>query len=189
MTESPRTSRRPDRTGRAPARLGLTDPDAGPRLAALGWWDGDAPVAGTEIVVWALARSADPDLALLAVERLREALGEQEWEALGEALRTDQGLRGRLFGVLGGSTALGDHLVAHPERWRTLRSEGTPGRTYDASQLPDLSERTRTLLGAVGADPDGPGPARAPGGRASTSLGAARGVPRPRVGRGAGSRG
>ncbi|MDF2979782.1 MAG: Glutamate-ammonia-ligase adenylyltransferase [Actinomycetospora sp.] len=161
MTESPRTSRRPDRTGRAPARLGLTDPDAGPRLAALGWWDGDAPVAGTEVVVWALARSADPDLALLAVERLREALGEQEWEALGEALRTDQGLRGRLFGVLGGSTALGDHLVAHPERWRTLRSEGTPGRTYDASQLPDLDERTRTLLGAVGADPDGPGPARA----------------------------
>ncbi len=161
MTESPPTSRRPDRTGRAPARLGLTDPDAGPRLAALGWWDGDAPVAGTEVVVWALARSADPDLALLAVERLREALGEQEWEALGEALRTDQGLRGRLFGVLGGSTALGDHLVAHPERWRTLRSEGTPGRTYDASQLPDLAERTRTLLGAVGADPDGPGPARA----------------------------
>jgi [glutamine synthetase] adenylyltransferase / [glutamine synthetase]-adenylyl-L-tyrosine phosphorylase len=161
MTESPPTSRRPDRTGRAPARLGLTDPDAGPRLAALGWWDGEAPVAGTEVVVWALARSADPDLALLAVERLREALGEQGWEALGEALRTDQGLRGRLFGVLGGSTALGDHLVAHPERWRTLRSEGTPGRTYDASQLPDLDERTRTLLGAVGADPDGPGPPRA----------------------------
>ncbi|PVZ09000.1 bifunctional [glutamine synthetase] adenylyltransferase/[glutamine synthetase]-adenylyl-L-tyrosine phosphorylase [Actinomycetospora cinnamomea] len=153
-TSSAPTSRRPDRTGRAPARLGLTDPDAGPRLAALGWWDGDAPVPGTELVVWALARSPDPDLALLAVERLREALGEQEWAALDEALRTDQGLRGRLLGVLGGSTALGDHLVAHPERWRTLRSEGTPGRTFDASQLPDLAERTRTLLGAVGADPD-----------------------------------
>ncbi|WP_433781865.1 bifunctional [glutamine synthetase] adenylyltransferase/[glutamine synthetase]-adenylyl-L-tyrosine phosphorylase [Actinomycetospora sp. CA-101289] len=161
MTESSPTSRRPDRTGRAPARLGLTDPDAGPRLAALGWWDGEAPVAGTEIVVWALARSPDPDLALLAVERLREALGEGEWEAMGEALRTDQGLRGRLFGVLGGSTALGDHLVAHPERWRTLRSEGTPGRTYDPSQLPDLDERTATLLSAVGAATGGDDPPRA----------------------------
>ena len=161
MSESAMSSRRPGRTGRAPARLGLTDPDAGPRLSALGWWDGDAPVQGTELVVWALARSPDPDLALLAVERLREALGEDEWAALGEALRTDQGLRGRLFGVLGGSTALGDHLVAHPERWRTLRSEGPPGRTYDPSQLPDLEERTRALLAAVGAEPDGDGPVRA----------------------------
>ena len=64
----------------------------------------------------------------------------------------DQGLRGRLFGVLGGSTALGDHLVAHPERWRSLQSESTPGRTYDPSVLPDLAERTRTLLTAVGAE-------------------------------------
>ncbi|GLZ47448.1 glutamate-ammonia-ligase adenylyltransferase [Actinomycetospora sp. NBRC 106375] len=156
MTESAMSSRRRDRTGRAPARLGLTDPDAGPRLAALGWWDGDAPTADAEPTVWALARSPDPDLALLALERLREALGETEWGALVEALRCDQGLRGRLFGVLGGSTALGDHLVAHPERWRTLRSEGTPGRTYDASQLPDLAERTATLLGAVGASVDDP---------------------------------
>jgi glutamate-ammonia-ligase adenylyltransferase len=156
MTESPTSSRRPDRTGRAPARLGLTDPDAGPRLATLGWWDGDAPVGGTEQIVWALARSPDPDLALLAVERYREALGEQEWSALVEELCTDQGLRGRLFGVLGGSTALGDHLVAHPDRWRSLRSESTPGRTYDASELPDLEERTATLLAAVGASADRP---------------------------------
>jgi glutamate-ammonia-ligase adenylyltransferase len=156
MTEPATTHRRPDRTGRAPARLGLTDPDAGPRLAALGWWDGEAPQAGSENTVWALARSADPDLALMAVERLREAIGEDEWPALVEALATDQGLRGRLFGVLGGSTALGDHLVAHPDRWRTLRTVRTPGRTYDASQLPDLEERTATLLAAVGASVDAP---------------------------------
>ncbi|GAA4921294.1 glutamate-ammonia-ligase adenylyltransferase [Actinomycetospora succinea] len=156
MTESATGSPRRDRTGRAPARLGLTDPDAGPRMAALGFWDGDAPVRDAELTVWALARSPDPDLALLAIERLREALGEDEWPALVEALRTDQGLRGRLFGVLGGSTALGDHLVAHPERWRTLRSQSTPGRTYDASELPDLDDRTRTLLEAVGATTDHP---------------------------------
>ncbi|MFC5140975.1 bifunctional [glutamine synthetase] adenylyltransferase/[glutamine synthetase]-adenylyl-L-tyrosine phosphorylase [Actinomycetospora rhizophila] len=161
MTESATGSPRRDRTGRAPARLGLTDPDAGPRLAALGFWDGDAPVPDAELTVWALARSPDPDLALLAIERLREAMGEQEWSALVEALRTDQGLRGRLFGVLGGSTALGDHLVAHPDRWRTLRSRSTPGRTYDASELPDLDDRTRTLLDAVGAERTGDGPPRA----------------------------
>ena len=152
MTESAPSSRPAGRTGRAPARLGLTDPDAGTRLADLGWWDGDAPVEGTELAVWALARSPDPDLALLALERLRESLDEGEWAALAEALRGDQGLRGRLFGVLGGSTALGDHLVAHPERWRSLQSESTPGRTYDPSVLPDLAERTRTLLTAVGAE-------------------------------------
>ncbi|MEJ2889083.1 bifunctional [glutamine synthetase] adenylyltransferase/[glutamine synthetase]-adenylyl-L-tyrosine phosphorylase [Actinomycetospora aeridis] len=161
MTEPAMATPRRDRTGRAPARLGLTDPDAGHRLAALGWWDGDAPVEGNELVVWALARSPDPDLALLAVERVREALGEQEWSALAEALRTDQGLRGRLLGVLGGSTALGDHLVAHPDRWRSLRTESTPGRTYDASLLPDLDDRTRTLLDAVGAERAGDGPPRA----------------------------
>ncbi|MDD7942785.1 bifunctional [glutamine synthetase] adenylyltransferase/[glutamine synthetase]-adenylyl-L-tyrosine phosphorylase [Actinomycetospora lutea] len=161
MTEAATGSPRRDRTGRAPARLGLTDPDAGPRLAALGFWDGDAPVPDAELTVWALARSPDPDLALLALERLREAMGEQEWSALAEALRTDQGLRGRLFGVLGGSTALGDHLVARPDRWRSLRSQGTPGRTYDASELPDLDDRTRTLLDAVGAERTGDGPPRA----------------------------
>ena len=161
MTESAPSSRPAGRTGRAPARLGLTDPDAGTRLADLGWWDGDAPVEGTELAVWALARSPDPDLALLALERLRESLDEGEWAALAEALRVDQGLRGRLFGVLGGSTALGDHLVAHPERWRSLQSESTPGRTYDPSVLPDLDERTRTLLTAVGAE-HGAGPCPAP---------------------------
>jgi glutamate-ammonia-ligase adenylyltransferase len=112
-------------------------------------------------VVWALARSPDPDLALMAVERLRESQGEDDWPALDEALRTDQGLRGRLLGVLGGSTALGDHLIAHPDRWRTLRTEHTPGRTYDPSVLPDLDERTRVLLEAVGAEPGGDRPPRA----------------------------
>lgn len=144
------------RAARAPARLGLTDPDAGPRLAALGWWDGDAPVEGVELVVWALARSPDPDLALLAAERLRESLGEPGWTELVDALRSDQGLRGRLMGVLGGSTALGEHLVAHPDRWRLLATVLPPGRVHDASRLPDLAERARTLLAAVGATPQTP---------------------------------
>ncbi|NMO90487.1 bifunctional [glutamine synthetase] adenylyltransferase/[glutamine synthetase]-adenylyl-L-tyrosine phosphorylase [Actinomycetospora sp. TBRC 11914] len=142
------------RPARAPARLGLTDADAGPRLAALGWWDGDDAVPGAALVVWALARAADPDLALLAVERLREAAGEEGWAELDAALREDQGLRGRLFGVLGGSTALGDHLVAQPERWRLLRTVLAPGRVHDASRMPSAADRRRTHLDAVGAKAD-----------------------------------
>jgi len=140
---------------RAPARLGLTDPDAGPRLRAFGWWDGDAPVDDAALVVWALARSPDPDLALATLERLRDAAG-TGWSALDAALRADQGLRGRLLGVAGGSTALGDHLVAHPDRWRLLRTVagGGPGRVFDPSGLADLDARTRTFLDAVGADAD-----------------------------------
>ncbi len=164
MSEAAPTSARDRRIARAPARLGLTDPDAGPRLVALGWWDasGDgAPVPGTELIVWALARSPDPDLALVAIERLREALGDDDWAGLDEALRADQGLRGRLFGVLGGSTALGDHLIANPDRWRTLSTHRTPGRTYDPSVLPDLDERTGVLLAAVGAAPGEDRPPRA----------------------------
>lgn len=143
------------RPNRAPARLGLTDPDAGPRLAALGWWDGDAPASGEDLVVWALARSADPDLALAVVERLRDALGDGGWTELAGELRGDRGLRGRLFGVLGASTVLGDHLVAHPDRWRLLRTVLPPGRVHDPSRLPDLDDLTASLVGAVRDDGSG----------------------------------
>ncbi len=148
---APARDRRP---ARAPARLGLTDPDAGRRLADLGWWDGDDAVPAAAVVVWALARAADPDLALVAVERLRESLGAEGWAELDRALRDDQGLRGRLFGVLGGSTALGDHLVSQAERWRALRTTSTPGRVFDDSWLPSAEDRRRFHLRTVGADPD-----------------------------------
>jgi glutamate-ammonia-ligase adenylyltransferase len=152
---APARDRRP---ARAPARLGLTDPDAGRRLADLGWWDGDDAVPAAALVVWALARAADPDLALVAVERLRESLGEDGWAELDGALRTDQGLRGRLFGVLGGSTALADHLVSQSGRWRALRTTSAPGRVFDDSWLPSAEDRRRFHLETVGADPDGEAP-------------------------------
>jgi len=46
------------------------------------------------------------------------------------ALAEDPGLRRRLVAVLGASSALGDHLVANPEQWRTLRTgaDGLPPR-------------------------------------------------------------
>jgi [glutamine synthetase] adenylyltransferase / [glutamine synthetase]-adenylyl-L-tyrosine phosphorylase len=85
----------------------------------------------------ALGNTADPDLALLSLVRLMESV------RAGEPLRRDvetgpavqvSGLiaalrhrgpeRDRLLAVLGASTALGDHLVAHPEHWRDVTEAG-----------------------------------------------------------------
>ena len=110
------------RTGGSLARLGLTAGWAAATLAELGWWFGDTPADGAEPIMWALARSPDPDLALRAVERLLTAVPDRA--ALDAALRTDMVLRGRLFALLGSSTALGDHLVTHPDRWRRLMTDG-----------------------------------------------------------------
>ena len=49
------------------------------------------------------------------------------------ALRDEDLLRARLFAVLGASTALGDHLVANPGEWRTLRDRD---RESDDSEAP-----------------------------------------------------
>ena len=64
----------------------------------------------------------DADAALQTMVRLAEALG-PDWQQLNAALLKDRGLRGRLFGVIGSSLALGDHLVANPRSWHLL--EGT----------------------------------------------------------------
>ena len=44
---------------------------------------------------------------------------------------TTAALRGRLFGVLGSSLALGDHLVAHPQSWHLLRGRRASCRRPD----------------------------------------------------------
>ncbi|MFC5994923.1 bifunctional [glutamine synthetase] adenylyltransferase/[glutamine synthetase]-adenylyl-L-tyrosine phosphorylase [Pseudonocardia hispaniensis] len=148
------------------ARLGLTEPWAEATLERLGWWSGAGPVAGAESIMWALARSPDPDLALRTVDRLAAAA--PDWDRIDAELRIDLGLRGRLFALVGSSTALGDHLVTHPDRWRLL-ADG-PDRN---DPPPDRARRTGNLLRAVGADPAAP-PAGAPrGGRAALTGAAA----------------
>ncbi|UYF96638.1 bifunctional [glutamine synthetase] adenylyltransferase/[glutamine synthetase]-adenylyl-L-tyrosine phosphorylase [Rhodococcus aetherivorans] len=120
-------------------RLGLLAPTAPDELRQLGWTDTDS----TELL-WALSRAPDADLALRTLARLHDALGDG-WAELDAALRTDKGLRGRLFGLFGGSSALGDHIVAHPDRWRGLA--GT-------LQLPDRRTLTDRMLGYVEAEPE-----------------------------------
>ena len=96
-------------------RLGLVDARASDYLARLGW-DTEAHID----LLWSLSRAPDADAALCATIRLSEALGD-DWDELNKALAAERGLRGRLFGVLGSSLALGDHLVAHPQAWRLLQ--------------------------------------------------------------------
>nr|WP_227467501.1 bifunctional [glutamine synthetase] adenylyltransferase/[glutamine synthetase]-adenylyl-L-tyrosine phosphorylase [Nocardioides lijunqiniae] len=92
-----------------------------------------------------IGRTADPDIALHELVRLREVVAEPA-ELLDE-LVDDEGTAMRLLSVLGASTALADHLVRHPEHWREL-TDPTLGSTRPAA----FAVRAG-LLEAVGADP------------------------------------
>lgn len=128
----------------SPARYGFSDVQrAESQLRAAGWWGDQGPIRDCEAIMVALSRAPDPDWALHSAERLREALG-TDWAELSAALRADTGLRGRLVGVLGSSSALADHLVAQPQDWHRLRSSHDPS-TRDADGFTDV------LLESVGA--------------------------------------
>ncbi|MFZ2503688.1 MAG: bifunctional glutamine-synthetase adenylyltransferase/deadenyltransferase, partial [Nocardioides sp.] len=97
-------------------RLGFLDTElAGARLTALaGQADVLAPLLG---------RTADPDQALgLLVDLIAAADAAQagSGELLLETLGDDEGTAMRLLSVLGASSALGDHLLRHPDQWREL---------------------------------------------------------------------
>ncbi|WP_227983283.1 bifunctional [glutamine synthetase] adenylyltransferase/[glutamine synthetase]-adenylyl-L-tyrosine phosphorylase [Nocardia spumae] len=125
-------------------RLGLLEPTAAASLRELAWDNVDSVA-----LLWALSRSPDADLALLTLVRLREALG-SGWAALDSALRTEISLRGRLFALIGSSSAFADHLVADPTSWQLLRRE-----------LPAAPDILADLLDAVGATAE-TGPNAAP---------------------------
>jgi len=101
-------------------RLGLVDSAAGERLEQLGWYSHDDQAHIDRL--WSLSRAPDPDAALRALVRLSEH-PEAGWDELNAALLTERPLRGRLFGVLGSSLALGDHLAIHPQSWKLLRAK------------------------------------------------------------------
>ena len=104
-------------------RLGFADTDAAARaLTATGLWVEGAPAdEDAAVVVLALSEAAEPDLAATALERLASALPDPS--PLLAALRRSDGARRRLLGVLGASTTLGDHLVAHPQDWAVLAED------------------------------------------------------------------
>jgi glutamate-ammonia-ligase adenylyltransferase len=140
------------------ARYGFGD---GARaVAALGesglaLWDSAAQRprdAAAEQVLESLAASADPDLAVHQLQRLSDVDA-----TLLPAILEDDTLRRRLIAVLGASTALGDHLVAYPREWQTLR--GQAGEAPAAARM--LAEAVR-----------GGGPAAAAGNGAAPGGGA-----------------
>ena len=117
----------------------------------LGLWSAaaNAPAGGGAAeVLAALTRAGDPDLALRSLHRL--ALACEQPDELQTALATDAALRRRLCAVLGASSALGDHLVAHSGDWQLLTTEGLSTAPESADQM------TGHFLGVVGASPDDP---------------------------------
>ena len=116
----------------SPATLGLTRATAAKDLEQLGW---DNPESLE--LLWTLAASGDPDLALNTLIRMYEAVPELDGQ-----LRSSEELRVRTLALLGASTAFGDHLAANPELWREL-----------AKPLPTPTEMLQEILGAVGAQP------------------------------------
>src|SRR6478609_2832162 len=119
-------SARTTTTTGALARLGFADPERAVGLladAALRPLRSVIPDGQVDEVVGAIGETADPDEALLALVRVLESLArrhdEPEWgiTALCRELVTPGQPRDRVLAVLGGSTALVDHLVRHPEHW------------------------------------------------------------------------
>ncbi|HVM29028.1 MAG TPA: bifunctional [glutamine synthetase] adenylyltransferase/[glutamine synthetase]-adenylyl-L-tyrosine phosphorylase [Mycobacteriales bacterium] len=149
-------------TGRL-VRLGFAEPrDVAEALTSLGLWRAGEPVDDVAAaVVTDLADTADPDAAVAGLAKVVAQL-DDDAELL-DALRASSGLRRRMFAVLGASTALADHLALHPDQWRVLLDDDI------VASRPTLLGLHRTLLVAVGADPDEPLPWGSGGARASGS--------------------
>ncbi len=125
---------------------------AAARLARLGFHDAARSATGIERtaglsldspIVAAAAKAADPDLAVLLLERICDAAGPDGADTLLRALEAHPELRTRLTAVLGMSQALGEHLVRHPGDWRLLQA---PPSDPAAGAAEDI-------LRAVDADP------------------------------------
>ncbi len=143
------SSRPPESVPAGIARLGFTDPRRANALLddpALGGIAGTPDRIDAGGLSEGLSRAADPDGALLGLVRFTESAAAVPGlrEAVVTALRDDSTARRRLLAVLGASSALGDHLVAHPEHW-TAVTEAAPVAA---------SERVARLVAAVGSPGD-----------------------------------
>ncbi|MFW6597111.1 bifunctional [glutamine synthetase] adenylyltransferase/[glutamine synthetase]-adenylyl-L-tyrosine phosphorylase [Propionibacteriaceae bacterium Y2011] len=132
-------SRHLSSTGRL-ARLGLTDASRAADLVRSWPYDDEQ----YEQVLAYVARAGDPDHTVATLSSLFDIM-----DGLAERLLDDPGFAERLVMVLGGSKALGRHLVSHPDQLDLL-ADDTERETYEV-----LLAR---LLTAVGADPDDPTP-------------------------------
>ena len=134
----------PERVATTPGRLargGFDDPQAA--AEALRALDLDN-VPG---IVSALADTADPGSALAGLAKLAEAARDRT--ELLAALRSEERFRRRLLGVLGVSTALGDHLGRHPEHWHLLAMGPDDAEVDIAASRPSRLGLHQALSSAV----------------------------------------
>jgi len=94
-----------------------------------------------------LSTSADPDQALVMLDRLASACDDQQWRRLASALVADEMFCRRCVDVLGMSEALGDFLSRHVNAWEVLADDAGLG------QAPSARAMRQALVAAVGADP------------------------------------
>lgn len=143
MSESPGSGRRTSPTTRL-VRLGVVDVERAEKILrrpAVGLVLDD-PELEPELLS-SLSGVADPDLALVMLERFFERCDAQ----IKSLFQHDQDFRGRLLDVLGMSEALGDFLVRHPEQVVVL-ADG------EALSRPPIATEVRArLLVAIGAEP------------------------------------
>jgi len=116
------------------ARRGFVDPAA---AAALLGSESFGELGRDPVVLDALSRCADPDLALAALGRLLEVSDAPQ--TLRATLASSKPLRDRLLGVLGVSAALGDFVVRHPESWHVLEE-------FEVEDLTPQPDRFRALM-------------------------------------------
>ena len=119
------------------ARRGFIDAEAAARV--IDHWEDEH-----ELLLDVLAQSADPDHALMALDRLCDRV-----PGLMSRLAAAPVLARQLIMVLGGSNRLAHHLIAHPEHIDLLEGE--------LAQLSAAALR-RELLEAAGADSESPIP-------------------------------
>ena len=120
------------------ARLGFRDADgSGAALARLG--------GAADPLLHMIGSAADPDQAASYLAELADRA--PDGREMLEVLVDDEGSAMRLLQVLGASSALGDHLLRHPDHWRDLTY------THLGSTRPPAFALRGSLLRAVGADP------------------------------------
>lgn len=120
--------------------LSLKSANARADLEWLGWRNVESIP-----LMWALSGAGDPDVALNQLVRIYQTLESQSPQAreeLDQRIRSDEAFRVRLFALLGGSSAMGDHLVANTHLWELLGEEA-----------PTRAEMFTAMLESVGAAP------------------------------------
>ncbi len=108
-----------------------------------------AVVPETDALLPALAESADPDLALLALAKIAGAVVDDPSRraVLAGLLAEDTAGRQRLMALVGASVALGDDLAAHPDHLDVVADEAL------GTGVPVEDVRAELLV-VVGADPE-----------------------------------